>query len=80
MEQISSTHNPSLKLARKLLKSQRERRRAGKILLDGVHLISAYSGSLGLADAVILIKSSSIGANEIGAFVDSLPEDARVLA
>ena len=79
MEQISSTHNPSLKLARKLLKSQRERRRAGKILLDGVHLISAYSSSLGLANAVILIKSSSIGANEIGAFVDSLPEDVRVL-
>ena len=79
MEQISSTHNPSLKLARKLLKSQRERRRAGKILLDGVHLISAYSSSVGLADAVILIKSSSVGASEIGAFIDLLPENVRVL-
>jgi TrmH family RNA methyltransferase len=79
MEQISSTHNPSLKLARKLLKSQRERRRAGKILLDGVHLISAYSSSLGLAGAVILIKSSSVGVGEIGAFIESLPEDVRML-
>lgn len=79
MEQITSVHNPSLKLARKLLKSPRERRRAGKILLDGVHLISGYSRTVGLADAVILVKSSSVDASEIGAFIESLPEDVRVL-
>ena len=79
MEQISSVHNPSLKLARKLLKSQRERRRAGKILLDGVHLIGGYSRTVGLGDAVILVKSSSVGSGEIGAFIESLPVDVRVL-
>jgi TrmH family RNA methyltransferase len=79
MEQISSAHNPSLKLARKLLKSQRERRRAGKILLDGVHLISSYSGIFGLTDAVILVRNSSVDATEIRALVDMLPTDVRVL-
>ncbi len=79
MEQISSVHNPSLKLARKLLKSQRERRRAGKILLDGVHLTSSYSETFGLAGAVVLVKSSSVGAAEIRALMESLPADTRVL-
>jgi RNA methyltransferase, TrmH family len=79
MEQISSTNNPSLKLARKLLKSPRERRRAGKILLDGVHLIGGYSRTVGLAGAVILVKSSSTHAGEIGAFIEALPEDVRAL-
>ncbi len=79
MEQISSAHNPSLKLARKLLKSQRERRRAGKILLDGVHLFESYSQKFGLAGAVILVKSSNAASAEIAALLASLPADTRVL-
>ena len=79
MEQISSVHNPSLKLARKLLKSPRERRRAGKILLDGAHLIGGYSDNFGLAGAVILVNSSSAGTTEIHELTASLPEEARVL-
>ncbi|MGD8790012.1 MAG: RNA methyltransferase, partial [Burkholderiales bacterium] len=80
MELITSAQNPTLKLARKLLQSGRERQRSGKILLDGVHLISAYASGFGLSAATIIVDQAAIGHSpEIAALVDAAGSDTRVM-
>ena len=79
IEQITSARNPSFVLARKLLKSPKERRRSGKILLDGTHLIASYSERYDLEGAIILVNGSSGGTTGISEITASLPTQARVL-
>ena len=78
MERISSAQNPTLKLARKLLKSTRERNRTGKILLDGPHLVRGYSQQFGLSGAVLLVEEGATRSPEIRDLVGSIPDDARI--
>jgi len=81
MERITSPQNPALKLARKLLQSGRERQHSGKILLDGVHLISAYAERIGLAGATIIVDQDAIArSSEISSLVDAMSPDVRIVA
>ena len=59
MERISSADNPTLKLARKLLRSRRERESSGKILLDGIHLVSSYGARFNLSGATVLVSETA---------------------
>ncbi len=79
MERISSADNPTLKLARKMLRSRRERERSGKILLDGMHLISGYGERFGLSGATMLISETAVDSPEIMALVDSALTTTRIL-
>ncbi len=78
MERISSAENPTLKLARKLLRSSRERERSGKILLDGIHLVSSYGERFGLSAVTVLVSETAIDAPEIMALVCSAPANTRI--
>ncbi len=78
MERISSADNPTLKLARKLLRSSRERERSGRILLDGVHLLSCYRERFDLSDATMLVSDSAVNSPEISALLGSAPATTRV--
>jgi len=51
---IISRDNPFFKSLRKLAESSRERRKSGKTLLDGEHLIAAYVATGGRPEALIL--------------------------
>lgn len=42
MKNIISRDNPTYKQLKKLAESAKERRKAGRTLLDGVHLVEAY--------------------------------------
>jgi TrmH family RNA methyltransferase len=42
MKLIQSRDNPFFKQLKRLAESGRERRKAGRTLLDGVHLVEAY--------------------------------------
>jgi TrmH family RNA methyltransferase len=42
MKQITSRDNPACKQLKKLAESSRERRKTGKTLLDGAHLLASY--------------------------------------
>ena len=66
-------------MARKLLKSARERRRSGRILLDGAHLIASYAERFGLTGAVVFVNSVNLATTEISEITASMPEQARVL-
>ncbi|NIO42847.1 MAG: RNA methyltransferase [Burkholderiales bacterium] len=78
MERITSANNPTLKLARKLLRSSRERQRSNMILLDGVHLISEYALRFGLSDVVVLLDQGAVQTSEHHALTSCLPADAKV--
>ncbi len=58
MKTISSRDNPFYKTLRKLGTSARERRKTGKTLLDGVHLVAAHHHAGGLPEALAV---SSVG-------------------
>jgi TrmH family RNA methyltransferase len=79
MERITSAENPSLKLARKLLKSSRERERSGKILLDGVHLVSEYAARFDLSTCIVFVDEVAAKSSEITAILNALPAAVRVL-
>ncbi|KPK34768.1 MAG: hypothetical protein AMJ66_03005 [Betaproteobacteria bacterium SG8_40] len=78
MERIRSADNPTLKLARKLLRSGRERERSGKILLDGIHLVSSYGERFGLSGVTMLIDETASDSPEIMRLVRSAPAGTRI--
>lgn len=59
MKAITSADNPQFKSLLKLVQSSRERRLAGKSLLDGVHLLQAYQAHLGAPERVIVSRSGA---------------------
>lgn len=79
MKTITSRENPLLKSARKLATSSKERKKAGKTLLDGIHLITAYHQAGGLPEAV-MISVSAQDDPEIHGFLHAVqPENLIVL-
>ncbi|RIX41476.1 MAG: RNA methyltransferase [Rhodocyclales bacterium GT-UBC] len=58
MKQIQSRDNPFFKLLKRLAESGRERRKCGKTLLDGVHLIQAYEAAVGKVDTLVVAESA----------------------
>lgn len=80
MKLIQSRDNAFYKQLRKLAESGRERRKAARTLLDGVHLVQAYEQSHGLVETLIVAESaqtqaeisSLISGREIVVLGDSL--------
>jgi len=56
---IISRDNPVFKQLKKLADNARERRAEGKTLLDGVHLIEAYTATFGEPELVIIPEGKS---------------------
>jgi len=54
MQRVSSRHNPRLLEAARLIASSRDRRKAGKCVLEGEHLISVYSARHGAPETLIV--------------------------
>jgi TrmH family RNA methyltransferase len=68
MKLIQSRDNPFFKSLKRLAESGRERRKTGKTLLDGVHLVEAYEQAIGPVDSLVVAESALAG-GEIAAFV-----------
>lgn len=68
MKHIASRENAHFKELRKLCQSGRERRKSGRVLLDGMHLIEGYLAHYGAPQEIVVSES--------GAF---RPEIARYL-
>jgi TrmH family RNA methyltransferase len=80
MKTITSRENPLLKSTRKLAASSRERKKAGKTLLDGIHLVAAYHQAGGLPEAV-MVSASAQAHPEIRDFLHAVqPENLFVLS
>lgn len=59
MKRIASRDNAHFKALKRLIESGRERRKSGRILLDGMHLIEAYQRRCGLPEEIIISDSGA---------------------
>jgi len=68
MKLIQSRDNAFFKQLKKLAESGRERRKAGRIVLDGVHLVEAYEQAIGPVESLI-VGESALAGDEIARLV-----------
>lgn len=54
MQRITSRNNPRLKEATRLVASARDRRKAGKCVLEGEHLVAVYAARFGPPETMII--------------------------
>lgn len=80
MKTITSKENPTFKAARKLSGSARERRKAGKTLLDGIHLVAAFCQAGGLPEAIMVAASAQDDAEIRDILSKTHPANLVVLA
>lgn len=66
MKLIQSRDNPLFKQLKRLAESGRERRKQGKTLLDGVHLVEAWEQHRGPVDQLIVAESALHGGEVSG--------------
>jgi RNA methyltransferase, TrmH family len=75
MKYISSRDNPSFKALRLLSRSARERRKQGRTVLDGLHLVEAYVSRVG-PPLLLAASERGMAQEEIRRLVDLLPGSA----
>lgn len=78
MKTITSKENPLLKSTRKLAASSKERKKVGKTLLDGIHLVAAYHQAGGSPEA-IMVSASAQDHPEIRAFLHKVPQENLIV-
>ena len=72
MPRITSRDNPRLKEAARLIASSRERRKAGRCVLEGEHIVAAYCRRHGAAET-LLIAETALDRPAIRALQASVP-------
>lgn len=78
LKRIQSRENPWYKSLVRLASSSRERRREGRAILDGPHLIAAWSACGGVAEALVASESGS-ARPEARALLEATPARTRVV-
>lgn len=68
MRRIASRDNPHFKALKKLCQSGRERRKTGRVVLDGMHLIESYHQHIGCPLEVV-VSESGRGRPEISRYL-----------
>jgi TrmH family RNA methyltransferase len=58
MQRVTSSANPRLREAARLVASARDRRKAGKCVLEGEHLVGVYCERLGAPETVIVAEDA----------------------
>ena len=71
MKKIDSPANPRFKDLRQLVESSRERRKAGRSVLDGIHLVTAYLEFVGPPQRVA-VSRRGLESPEIRALLDRM--------
>ncbi|MFM9912389.1 MAG: TrmH family RNA methyltransferase [Methylophilaceae bacterium] len=77
MKQITSRDNPLFKQLKKLVTSSRERRKMGKTLLDGAHLLQSYR-TMGAVPELLIVAERARQNAEILALLAGVDEGAVV--
>jgi TrmH family RNA methyltransferase len=72
MKNIISRDNPTYKQLKKLTESARERRKAGRTLLDGVHLIETFLAA-GHEPDLLVVSESGLGHPECAVLLKKVP-------
>jgi TrmH family RNA methyltransferase len=72
MPRVSSSDNPRLKEAARLIASSRDRRKAGRCVLEGEHTIAAYLDRYGAPETLIVVESAC-DRDGVRKLVDKIP-------
>jgi len=78
MQRVTSPANPRLRAALDLFASSRARRKTGRCVLEGVHLVQVYRDSVGVPETVI-VADEALANDEVRALLARVPP-ASVLA
>jgi TrmH family RNA methyltransferase len=73
MHRVTSRNNPRLAEAAALLSSSRERRKAGRCVLEGVHLIGVYADRVGTPESLVIVEER-VNDPEFRALASRVPE------
>jgi TrmH family RNA methyltransferase len=73
MKRITSRDNPTFRQLRVLAQSSRERRKQGKTILDGIHLVSAWFERFGPPE-LLAVSDSGAQRGEIHAWLSAHPQ------
>jgi TrmH family RNA methyltransferase len=72
MPRVSSRDNPRLVEAARLIASSRDRRKSGKCVLEGEHLVGVYLDRVGLPETLVVVDEK-IADSRIAALVARMP-------
>src|SRR5450759_560941 len=72
MPRVSSRDNPRLKQAARLVASSRDRRKAGRCVLEGEHVIAVYCERYGAPETLIVVESA-LERDGIRKLLDTVP-------
>ena len=78
MQRATSPANPRLRAALELIASSRERRKTGRCVLEGAHLLQVYQSRIG-APELVIVADEALANDEVRAILAHVPP-ARVLA
>ena len=78
MQRVTSPANPRLRSALNLVASSRERRKTGRCVLEGVHLLQVYVEAVGAPEPLI-VSDEALANEEVRALLARIPP-ANVLA
>ena len=78
MKSIISRSNATFKQLKKLAESARERRLAGRALLDGVHLVDACLAA-GIVPVMLLVRADSVARVEIATLLDRATTAEKIM-
>jgi TrmH family RNA methyltransferase len=77
MHRVTSRHNPRLAEAAGLLSSSRDRRKSGRCVLEGLHLIEVYLDRVGLPETLIVVDQR-LDEPPFRTLAARVPEDAVI--
>jgi TrmH family RNA methyltransferase len=78
LQRITSRNNPRLREAMRLVASSRDRRKTGRCVIEGEHLVAVYVERCGPPDSVI-VTDDALRRPAVRALVDACPGQAMVV-
>src|SRR5437867_4017339 len=72
MQRITSRDNPRLREAARLIASSRDRRKLGRCVLEGEHIVSVYYQRYG-APETLIVAESAVAKPQVRALMDAVP-------
>jgi TrmH family RNA methyltransferase len=78
MQRIASRNNPRLKEAARLVASSRDRRKAGKCVLEGEHLVESYAERYGAPETLVVCEAS-VARDGVAALVRRFEDRALIV-
>jgi TrmH family RNA methyltransferase len=75
---VESRHNARLREVARLIASSRERRKAGRCVLEGLHLIDVYCARLGAPETLIILDEA-LERRDVADLVDRVPKSRTIV-